>query len=133
MKFKTTRKLLKLISEANDISLSVKDLHVSYGKIRALKGISMDVYSGEVVSIIGANGAGKSTLLKTVSGLVKPGSGEIFFCRHPISGMPPEKITRLGLVSCTGRPADPHDIDSGREPGPGDAEQQKSRKDGKKP
>jgi len=98
MKFRTTKKLLRLISEANKSSLDIEDLHVAYGEIRAIKGISMAVRSGEVVSIIGANGAGKSTLLKTISGLIKPRKGLITFCDFSLAGISPEKITRLGLV-----------------------------------
>jgi len=89
---------LKHISEANDYALKVRELRVAYGEIRALKGISMVVHSGEVVGIIGANGAGKSTLLKTISGLIKPQKGEIMFCEYPISGIAADKITRLGLI-----------------------------------
>jgi branched-chain amino acid transport system ATP-binding protein len=58
----------------------------------------MEVRSGEVVGIIGANGAGKSTLLKTISGLIRPQKGLITFCDHPLRGIAPEKITRMGLV-----------------------------------
>jgi branched-chain amino acid transport system ATP-binding protein len=98
MKFRTTKRLLKHISEVNESSLKVKELHVSYGEIRALKGVSLSVQAGEVVGIIGANGAGKSTLLRTVSGLIKPKQGQITFCDYPITRMAPEKISRLGLV-----------------------------------
>jgi branched-chain amino acid transport system ATP-binding protein len=57
--------------------LEIKDLRVSYGKIEAIKGISIEVEQGEIVSLIGANGAGKTTLLKTISGLLNPTSGSI--------------------------------------------------------
>ena len=59
--------------------LSISDLHVSYGGIRALKGVSLEVKQGEIVTIIGANGAGKSTLLNSISGFLKPTKGEILY------------------------------------------------------
>ncbi|HNX30566.1 MAG TPA: ABC transporter ATP-binding protein [Holophaga sp.] len=76
--------------------LNVKNLHVSYGGIKALKGVSMDVNQGEIVTIIGANGAGKSTLLNTITGFLKPVSGEIAFKDHPI-GRNPAKIVKMGI------------------------------------
>jgi branched-chain amino acid transport system ATP-binding protein len=82
----------------NKPTLLIGDLYVSYGHIRALKGVSMEIETGEIVSIIGANGAGKSTLLKTISGLLKPARGEIHFSNASIVGFAPEKITRMGLV-----------------------------------
>jgi branched-chain amino acid transport system ATP-binding protein len=84
--------------EANNDALHVEDLHVSYGHIKAVKGVSMGIQAGEIVSIIGANGAGKSTLLKTISGLIKPRKGSIQFENASIVGIAPEKITRMGLV-----------------------------------
>jgi branched-chain amino acid transport system ATP-binding protein len=84
--------------EANNNALQVEDLHVSYGHIKAVKGVSMRIQAGEIVSIIGANGAGKSTLLKTISGLIKPRKGSIQFENTSIVGIAPEKITRMGLV-----------------------------------
>jgi len=65
--------------------LSVRDLSVSYGAIKALHGVSMDVYEGEIVCVIGANGAGKSTLLNAVMGMVRPESGEISFEGKPLA------------------------------------------------
>ena len=59
--------------------LDVKDLRVSYGKVEAVKGVSFYVEEGTLVSIIGANGAGKSTILRTLSGLLRPSSGQIWF------------------------------------------------------
>ena len=84
--------------EVNKKELSVEDLHVSYGHIKAVKGVSMEIQAGEIVSIIGANGAGKSTLLKTISGLIKPRKGSIQFENASIVGIAPERITRMGLV-----------------------------------
>ncbi len=76
--------------------LSVRDLHVSYGGIRALKGVSLDVSGGEIVTIIGANGAGKSTLLNTVSGFLKPKQGELAFKGKPLPKRP-DRIVQAGI------------------------------------
>jgi branched-chain amino acid transport system ATP-binding protein len=77
--------------------LEVKDLHVHYGKIEALRGISFDVNSGEIVSIIGANGAGKTTTLKTISGLLKPTSGSIHFNGVDVATVAPYARVDLGI------------------------------------
>ena len=78
--------------------LSVKDLEVSYGAIRAVKGISFHVNKGEIVTLIGANGAGKTTTLHAISALLKPKAGEITFCGTPITHTEAHKIIRLGLA-----------------------------------
>lgn len=80
--------------------LTVRDLVVSYGAVRALHGISIDVARGEVVTLIGSNGAGKSTTLRAVSGLVRPVSGVVEFEGKPIHRTPPHEIVRLGLSHC---------------------------------
>ena len=77
--------------------LQVDRLHVGYGGIRALHGVSFEVEKGEIVSIIGANGAGKSTTLRTISGLIRPEEGSIFFDGQAITGWPPHRIARLGI------------------------------------
>jgi branched-chain amino acid transport system ATP-binding protein len=77
--------------------LKIQDLHTHYGHVHALKGISVDIKEGEIVTLIGNNGAGKSTLLKTISGLVRPSSGSIEFCGQPIEGLPSENIVKLGI------------------------------------
>jgi len=77
--------------------LQVQNLSVSYGGIRALRDISFEVDKGEIVSIIGANGAGKSTTLRTISGLVKPQSGNIFLEGQNIIGVAPHKIASMGI------------------------------------
>jgi branched-chain amino acid transport system ATP-binding protein len=77
--------------------LEIKDLSVSYGAITALRGISLSVPSGSIVTLIGANGAGKTTTLKTVSGLLRPKAGEIFYHGKNIAGRPPHQIVKLGL------------------------------------
>ena len=78
--------------------LEVKDLEVYYGAIHAVKGISLRVEDGQVVSLIGSNGAGKSTTLHTISGLIKPRSGNILFDGTDITGTPAHKIVASGLV-----------------------------------
>ena len=77
--------------------LRIQSLTAAYGKIQALRGISLHVGEGEIVTLIGANGAGKSTLLKVISGLVPPVRGEAFFCDFDITKLPPEKIVKQGI------------------------------------
>ncbi len=72
--------------------LSVRDLHVSYGAIKAVRGISFDIERGEIVTLIGANGAGKSTTLNTIAGLIKPDSGSIELSGESIVGVRPHRI-----------------------------------------
>ena len=78
--------------------LQVKTMHVGYGAIRALRGVSLEVNAGEVVALIGANGAGKSTLLRTISGILTPSSGEVLFEGRPLRGLAEDKIVRLGIL-----------------------------------
>jgi branched-chain amino acid transport system ATP-binding protein len=78
--------------------LEVHDLHVAYGKIEAVKGISFSVEEGQVVTLIGTNGAGKTTTLRTISGLLKPASGWIVFDGKPITGVPAHDIVARGLA-----------------------------------
>ena len=77
--------------------LEIKDLHVHYGKIEAIKGVSVVVNEGEIVTLIGANGAGKTTMLKTISGLRPVSSGQIIFNGEDISNVPAHKRVDLGL------------------------------------
>ena len=77
--------------------LSVENLHVAYGAIKALHGVSLKVPQGSIVTLIGANGAGKSTTLRALSGLVKPSSGSILYDGQEISKLPPHKIVGRGL------------------------------------
>ena len=77
--------------------LKIENINVFYGAIHALKGISVDVKEGEIVTLIGANGAGKSTILRTVSGLLRAKTGNIAFEGKPISSMPAEEIVKLGI------------------------------------
>ena len=78
--------------------LELRDLHVNYGAISALHGISLKVEQGQIVTLIGANGAGKSTTLRAISGLVKPRSGIISFEGHEIAGLPPHVIVGRGIA-----------------------------------
>ncbi len=77
--------------------LELRDVHTYYGNIHALKGISLSVDEGEIVTLIGANGAGKSTTLKTISGLLHPRQGEVLFEGKRIDGRPPHDIVALGI------------------------------------
>ena len=80
--------------------LKVEDIHVYYGAIHAIKGISFEVNEGEIVTLIGANGAGKSTSLNTIAGLLKPRSGRITFDGKNIVGTPASKMVSLGMALC---------------------------------
>ncbi len=80
--------------------LKVEDLHVYYGSIHAIKGVSFEVNEGEIVTLIGANGAGKSTTLNTVAGLMKPRHGRIAFEGKEIAGIPASKIVPHGMALC---------------------------------
>ena len=77
--------------------LEMKDVNVFYGNIHAIRDVNLSVNQGEIVTLIGANGAGKSTTLRTISGLLKPKSGEIFFEGQPIGGQPVQNIVKAGI------------------------------------
>ena len=77
--------------------LSVSNLEVAYGNIPALRGIDLEVRKGEIVTLIGANGAGKTTTLRTISGLLKPRTGEVTYDGRTITGIKPHVITALGV------------------------------------
>ncbi|MCT1391435.1 ABC transporter ATP-binding protein [Peribacillus frigoritolerans] len=77
--------------------LKIEDINVYYGNIQALKGVSMEINEGEIVTLIGANGAGKSTLLKTISGLLKPKQGKVLFEGDTIGGKAAQAIVKLGI------------------------------------
>jgi branched-chain amino acid transport system ATP-binding protein len=77
--------------------LDISNLQVSYGKIQALKGISLHINKGEIVTLVGANGAGKTTLLKTISGLLKPTAGDITYQGENLAGMKPFERVVAGL------------------------------------
>ncbi len=78
--------------------LTLDDVHSYYGHIHALKGISIDVKEGEVVTLIGSNGAGKSTTLRTISGLLAPRTGKVRFRGSEIGGIPPHRVAELGIA-----------------------------------
>ncbi len=77
---------------------SVHDLHVSYGSIKAVHGVSFDVDEGEIVTLIGANGAGKSTILNTIAGLLRPDQGEIIYQGTNLARMNAHDVVRLGVA-----------------------------------
>lgn len=77
--------------------LKINNLAVSYGMIQAVHGVSFDVKPGEIVTLIGANGAGKTTILRTISGLIRPKSGQILFESQDVTKTPPQKIVAAGL------------------------------------
>lgn len=78
--------------------LEVENLEAGYGAIRALKGISLKLEEGQVISLIGANGAGKSTTLNTISGLIRPTAGRVRFGGQDITGWAPHRVAKAGLV-----------------------------------
>ncbi|MFQ5962515.1 MAG: ABC transporter ATP-binding protein [Candidatus Methylomirabilales bacterium] len=78
--------------------LRVNDLESSYGNVRALKGISLEVHAGEIVTLIGANGAGKTTTLRTISGLLRPQAGKIEFLGREIGGLSSDRVVKLGIA-----------------------------------
>jgi branched-chain amino acid transport system ATP-binding protein len=77
--------------------LEIRDLVVRYGEIEALRGVSISVEEGQVVTLLGANGAGKSTTLRAISGLAKPAAGDILYDGKSIAGLGPETIVRMGI------------------------------------
>jgi branched-chain amino acid transport system ATP-binding protein len=78
--------------------LSVRDLDVAYGRVPALRGASLDVAAGELVTLVGPNGSGKSTLLRGITGLVPPRAGRVCFEGRSLAGLSPEAIVRRGIV-----------------------------------
>ena len=80
--------------------LELNDVHVRYGNIRSLRGVSLRVETGELVALIGSNGAGKTTTLRTISGLLRPSSGTITFDGTDIARAPTDRIVELGISHC---------------------------------
>jgi branched-chain amino acid transport system ATP-binding protein len=80
--------------------LELHEVEVAYGNIRALKGVSLKVEEGELVTLIGSNGAGKSTTLKTISGLLRPKAGTLLYRNQTLDHLPPHKIVALGISHC---------------------------------
>ena len=84
--------------KSNNALLSIQDLHVAYGSILALQGISLEVHEGEIVTLIGANGAGKSTLLRAISGIVPIRSGKVTFGSVELGNVPAHRIAEMGVA-----------------------------------
>lgn len=82
----------------SDPLLSIKDMHVHYGAIHAIHGISLEVHAGEIVTLLGSNGAGKTTTLHSISGLTPISSGEILYDGKPIHGLAAHKIVGMGIA-----------------------------------
>ncbi|MFC6689011.1 ABC transporter ATP-binding protein [Jhaorihella thermophila] len=82
----------------SDALLKVRNIESFYGPIMAIRGVSLDVHQGQIVSILGANGAGKTTLMKTISGVMDPEKGQIIFADQEIQGQEPHKIVQAGIV-----------------------------------
>jgi branched-chain amino acid transport system ATP-binding protein len=78
--------------------LQVEDIHTFYGAIQALKGISLDIYEGEIVTLIGSNGAGKTTTLRSISGIVPPRTGRIIYQGRDITGLPGHTVASMGIA-----------------------------------
>jgi branched-chain amino acid transport system ATP-binding protein len=83
--------------EPSDVLLKLESVHVTYGRVEVVKGISLEVREKEIVTLIGANGAGKTTTLKTISGIHPPAGGTVEFQGRKISGLPPHKIVEMGV------------------------------------
>jgi len=81
-----------------DIVLSIKNIESYYGPIMAIRGVSLEVRQGQIVTVLGANGAGKTTLMKTISGVMDPEKGQIFYGGENIAGASPDKVVRKGIV-----------------------------------
>ncbi|EJL32915.1 ABC transporter ATP-binding protein [Brevibacillus sp. BC25] len=78
--------------------LTIRGIHSFYGKIEALKGIDLHVHEGEIVALLGSNGAGKSTILKTISGIVRPNSGDVLLHEQSLVGWAPHQIVEVGII-----------------------------------
>src|SRR5206468_12456476 len=78
--------------------LELRNIHSAYGNVQALRGLSLHVERGEIVTLLGANGAGKSTTLRTISGLVQATDGEVLLEGKPITRASPEAISRMGIA-----------------------------------
>jgi len=81
-----------------EVVLELKGINVSYGNIAAVKDLSLTVYAGEIVTLIGSNGAGKSTTLRTISGLLRPRSGDVVYKGERINGIPGHQVVKLGIA-----------------------------------
>ncbi len=93
----TTASPSQVRGEGKEVILELKGLNVSYGNIAAVKDLTLTVYAGEIVTLIGSNGAGKSTTLRTISGLLRPRSGDVVFKGNRINGIPGHEVVKLGI------------------------------------
>ncbi len=80
--------------------LELRDLSVHYGRIHALRSVSLEVRAGEIVAVLGSNGAGKSTTLRAVSGLLRPSGGQILLEGRPLAGLPAHRVVAQGVIHC---------------------------------
>ena len=80
--------------------LELRDLSVHYGRIQALRAVSLQVRAGEIVAVLGSNGAGKSTTLRAISGLLPPSGGEVLLDGRPLAGLPTHRVVAEGVVQC---------------------------------
>ena len=80
--------------------LELRELSVHYGRIHALRAVSLEVRSGEIVAVLGSNGAGKSTTLRAVSGLLRPSGGQILLEGRPLAGLPAHRVVAQGVIHC---------------------------------
>ena len=87
-----------MTSKPDEKILELKNISTYYGVIHAIKSVNLELFKGEIVTLLGSNGAGKTTTLHTISGLLQPSSGEILFNQNPIHKLPAHKITALGLA-----------------------------------
>ena len=82
--------------------LRLKNINTYYGKVHALKNVSLHLGEGEIVTLIGANGAGKTTILNTISGVTPAAGGDVLFCKEPVTGLSPDRIVKLGHIAGAG-------------------------------
>jgi branched-chain amino acid transport system ATP-binding protein len=94
----SAEEIARAASDGHDTLLRVDDIHTFYGSIEALKGISLEVHQGEIVTLIGSNGAGKSTTLRSISGIVPPRTGHITFQGVEITGLAGHEVAELGIA-----------------------------------
>ena len=85
-------------AEEAKVALAIRNIESYYGPIMAIRGVSLEVRDGQVVTVLGANGAGKTTLMKTISGVMDPEKGQIFYAGQDIAGQSPDRIVRAGIV-----------------------------------
>ena len=99
--------------------LALANVESSYGPIKAIRGVSLKVRRGEIVTVLGSNGAGKSTILKTISGIIDPSRGSISYQGENITALDPSLIVRLGHQPCARRPRGVPAAVGARQPGDG--------------